>query len=72
MINTKKLRVLRDRKEIAAFLDQLLSMDCLAERWYPKASFQSYSYDLRAVWQFGQLDFCWPACQRASHQSAPE
>ena len=57
LINTKKLRVLRDRKEIAAFLDQLLSMDCLAERWYPKASFQGYSYDLRAVWQFGQLDF---------------
>jgi len=57
LINTKKLRVLRDRKEIAAFLDQLLSMDCLAERWYPKASFQGCSYDLRAVWQFGQLDF---------------
>lgn len=48
---------MRDRKEIAAFLDQLLSMDCLAERWYPKASFQGCSYDLRAVWQFGQLDF---------------
>lgn len=57
LINTKKLRVLRNRGEIEVFLDQILSIDCLVERWYPKASFQEYSYDLRAVWQFGQLDF---------------
>lgn len=57
LINTKKLRVFRGHKEVLPLLKALLSLDCLAERWYPKAGFQGFSYDLRAVCQEGQTDF---------------
>lgn len=57
LVNTKKIWALREREEISEFLDQILPLDCMIERWYPKASYQGFSYDLRAVWQFGHLDF---------------
>lgn len=56
-INTKKLQVIRDRKEAEQFLSYLLSLKCVVEHWYPKAEFGEYSYDLRAVVQEGQVDF---------------
>ena len=39
------------------FLNRLLSLDCIVERWYAKAQHQGFSYDLRAVVQDGQTDF---------------
>lgn len=57
LINTKQLRVFRGHKEVLPLLKALLPLDCLAERWYPKAGFQGFSYDLRAVCQEGQTDF---------------
>lgn len=57
LINTKKLRAFTDPAEILPLLDSLLSLGCIVERWYPKADFNGYSYDLRAVWQDGNLDY---------------
>lgn len=57
LINTKRLHTITEPAEIMDFLDSLLSLGCIVERWYPKADFQGFSYDLRAVCQDGALDF---------------
>lgn len=57
LINTKKQRSFTDPSLLLPFLDSLLSLGCIVERWYPKAVFEGYSYDLRAVCQDGNLDF---------------
>lgn len=57
LVNTKRLRCFTDPKETLALLDQILKLDCIVERWYAKAEYQGYSYDLRAVMQEGRLDF---------------
>ena len=49
LINTKRLHTITEPAEILDFLDSLLSLGCIVERWYPKADFQGFSYDLRAV-----------------------
>lgn len=56
-VNTKRLRRFSDAQEIVPLLDRLLRMDCIAERWYAKAEYQEYSYDLRAVVLDGRTDF---------------
>lgn len=55
LVNTKKMQRLTDRKEICRLLNQLLALECVAERWHPKADFHGKSYDLRAVCQFGHI-----------------
>lgn len=57
LVNTKRLRRFTDRKEILSLLGRLISLDCMAERWYAKAEYQGFSYDLRAVVQDGKVDF---------------
>lgn len=57
LVNTKRLRRFSRTKEVLALLDQLLALDCVVERWYAKAAYQGYSYDLRAVVQDGGLDY---------------
>ena len=57
LVNTKKLRTFTDKSIIFPLLDSLLSLGCIVERWYPKADFGGFSYDLRAVYQEGRLDF---------------
>lgn len=57
LVNTKRLRSFTDPKEILPFLDALLALPCIAERWYPKADYRGFSYDLRAVCQNGTVDF---------------
>lgn len=56
-VNTKRLRRFSRPVEIFPLLDKLLSLDCVVERWYAKAEYQGYSYDLRAVMQEGRMDF---------------
>lgn len=56
-VNTKRLRRFSKTEEIFPLLDRLLALDCIVERWYAKAEFQGFSYDLRAVVQDGKLDF---------------
>ena len=57
LYNTKTLRRIEDKDEIAAMLTRVLAGQTVVERWYPKAQYQGRSYDLRAVVQFGQLDY---------------
>lgn len=56
MVNTKRLRRFTDRNQVLSLLDRLLAADCMAERWYAKAEYQGFSYDLRAVIQDGTVD----------------
>lgn len=39
-------------------MEKILKLGCVVERWYAKAEYQGYSYDLRAVVQDGKMDFC--------------
>lgn len=55
LVNTKTLYCLEDKEEVLELLDCLLQLDMIAERWYPKASYQGKSYDLRVVYQFGHI-----------------
>lgn len=57
LVNTKKMVVLEDRQEIIFFMEQLLKIGCIVERWYPKAEFEGKSYDLRVVYQFGHIAY---------------
>lgn len=49
LYNTRKLRELRDVKEIAAVIDALCSHRVHVEHWIPKAGFAGRTFDLRIV-----------------------
>lgn len=55
LINTKKLYQMRDTPDIVRLLGLLLHLECVIERWHPKAEVGKKSYDLRAVYQFGHI-----------------
>lgn len=57
LVNTKKMQRMDDREGIIAFLNHLLELDCVIERWYAKAEHSGYTYDLRGVIQDGKMDF---------------
>ncbi len=57
LVNTKRLRRISQPEEIFALLDRLLELDCVVERWYAKADYRGFSYDLRAVVQDERVDF---------------
>ena len=56
-INTKRLRHFSDPSEVIPLLNQILGLGCIVERWYAKAQYQGFSYDIRAVVQEGTVDF---------------
>ena len=56
LVNTKRLRRFSEPAEVLSLLDSLLLTECIIERWYAKAGYQGYSYDLRAVVQGGRVD----------------
>lgn len=57
LLNSKRLQRLEEEAAIRSYLRLLLPLCCQAEYWYPKEKYGEYSYDLRAVFQFGHLDF---------------
>lgn len=57
LVNTRKLRRLDHSNEIRPILEKILAGQTLLERWHPKAKWKQESYDLRAIMQFGTLDF---------------
>ncbi len=59
LYNTKRMYRLEDRKA-EAFLNSLLKLDCVVERWYGKAAFEGYCYDLRVIVQGGRIDYILP------------
>ena len=59
VVNTKRLYRL-EGEDAAAFLDKLLELDCVVERWYSKDTFQEYCYDLRVIVQDRRIDYILP------------
>ena len=57
LANTKKLRQYTDPKKAVKILDKLFELDCIVERWYPKAAHNGYTYDLRVVLQEQRIDY---------------
>ena len=57
LVNTRRLVRCEDRDQIRRMLDRLLALDCIAERWYAKAEYKGFSYDLRVVMQKGEPDY---------------
>lgn len=57
LVNTKRLRRFSGQEEVLAYLEQILALDCVVERWYAKAEYEGYSYDLRAVVLDGRTEF---------------
>lgn len=57
LVNTKTLSRLADREAIETILGMILAEEAVVERWYPKAKTGGLAYDLRAVVQFGRLDY---------------
>lgn len=57
LINTKRLRQFSAAEEVIPLLDQILALDCIVEKWYAKAEYQGFSYDLRVVVQDNKVDF---------------
>ncbi len=57
LVNTKRLRCFTDRSQVLSLLERILKLDSIVERWYAKAEYQGFSYDLRAVVQDGRIDF---------------
>lgn len=59
VVNTKRLYRL-EGEDGAAFLDKLLELDCVVEKWHSKDTFQEYCYDLRVIVQDGRIDYILP------------
>lgn len=57
LVNTKRLRRISTREEVTAYLEHILKLDCVVERWYAKAEYAGYFYDLRSVVWDGTLEF---------------
>lgn len=56
-VNTKRLRRISAREEVTLYLEHILKLDCVVERWYAKAEYAGYCYDLRAVVLDGTVEF---------------
>ena len=59
VVNTKRLYRL-EGENAAAFLDKLLELDCVVEKWHSKDTFQEYCYDLRVIVQDRRIDYILP------------
>ncbi len=57
LYNTKKLYVLEEWKEILDIINKLADLGVIVEKWHPKDVFNGKSYDLRAVYQFGKIEY---------------
>lgn len=56
-INTKKLLKQTSPTAIKALIEFILQEGAVIEHWIPKDLYEGKVYDLRAVYQFGHLDF---------------
>jgi hypothetical protein len=65
LINTKTVRSYVDAGTIKRFIDLLLASPTFIELWIPKDSFNSYTYDLRAVFQCGSLEYLLPRLSKS-------
>ncbi len=49
LYNSRRIRVLRDEREIAALIDALAPLGIYAERWVPKAGIDGHAFDVRVL-----------------------
>lgn len=49
LYNSRRIRVLRDEREIAALIDALAPFGIYAERWVPKAGIDGHAFDVRVL-----------------------
>lgn len=49
LYNTRRIRLVRDRREIAALVDALCRLDVHVEAWVPKAGLDGRRFDLRVL-----------------------
>ena len=57
LCNTRKLRRVRDPQEIGDIIGGILACGALVEQWIPKAGIGGMAFDIRAVWQFGRIEY---------------
>ncbi len=57
LVQQKKIRRITDADEIIRLLDQILQLDTIVERWHPKAGIGGETFDFRALWQFGRMEY---------------
>ena len=57
LYNTKKMKRITTQEEIKSLIDGLFSQEVIIEKWVQKAKYKDLSYDLRVVYQFGNIDF---------------
>lgn len=55
LVNTQKTWKIHDATHIAFVANQLLKQGAIVEKWLPKATFNGSHYDLRVVYQFGNV-----------------
>jgi len=61
-VNTKRIRKIDQIEIIEDMVNFILSQPYIIEKWIPKPKFNSYSYDIRVVYQFGKIDFMVARC----------
>jgi len=62
LFNTKKMRAIEQEDKLLLLLTKLLSLEPIIERWHPKDSIHGKVYDLRAVCQFGRVEYIIMRC----------
>ncbi|SNT24935.1 hypothetical protein SAMN05446037_10624 [Anaerovirgula multivorans] len=54
--NTKQIFKINDESQIQKLINFILEQDCIVEKWIPKPKIGDSIYDIRVVFQFGQID----------------
>ena len=57
LINTRKLRKISDPALVDGIISRVFGSGAIVETWIPKASYNGKTYDLRAVFQFGRIEY---------------
>lgn len=57
LVNTKRMRRLVNSDEIEIIINSLLKEEVIIEKWVQKAKYNSESYDIRVVFQYGKIEF---------------
>jgi glutathione synthase/RimK-type ligase-like ATP-grasp enzyme len=56
LCNTRSQRCVRNTEEIEIIVNGILKLGAIVEKWIPKAVARGKAYDLRVVWQFGEME----------------
>lgn len=65
LVNTKRIYKIENIEEIEKYLNAIVPLPHVVERWIPKDTFRGYAYDLRVVFQFGNVDYIVPRLSKS-------